>query len=387
MAPPYKLIDEATGQTVVGTNGQPFENMDTAVGDTIEVYSGTAESGPSQRMSPGSAVRPPDTVPPDPTPIPPDPTPAPGDSMDFPTTEDQLAKLLQSYADNQIIGQLDPRTKITQTKPILVQQKSNDGGPWGVNGNGARLMWKGPAGQDMLTYAGVQGVNNRGLTIKGLYMDGNGYAAAPAGACLKLSAPLGDNGPIYKFLVEDVMTGYATNGLFIEGGVYEGLCLNVHAENHAADGIFMQSLPNGAVVSNVSLMHPNASRNFGAGIHAVYSCDIIFGSFVLNALGGVVAPTGLRSAKSCNGENTGEAVFVIGSMGGYGTVISTCEGSTDGVTLCRKFENGNWVNVGKPEFYLINWSDGPSATATTEVYNHMSYYGDGTNKDQIRIVK
>jgi|GEM_PF-3045931 len=382
MAPPYKLIDVATGQ-VVQTDGQSWDNMDTQPGNTIEVYSGTVTGGPNARISPGEIIRPPNT---DPDPGPgPDPTPPSGADMDYPLNETQLAQFLQSYANNGIIGQLDPRTKVTVTKTITIKQSNNGAGsPWGVDGNGAKITWGGAAGQDMLQYVGVQGVNNRGLTVRGLFMDGNGYAGGAAGACLKLSAPLGDSGPIYEFLIEDVYTVYATNGLFLEGGVYEGMCLNVHAQNHNADGIFMQNLSNGAVVSNVSLLHPNCSRNFGAGIHSVYSCDIKFGSFVLNALGGVVAPAGLRSASQCNGENTGEAVFVVGSKGGYGCAISSCEASSDGQTVCRKFQNGVWVSLGKPELYLINWSDG-SGTGTVQQMNHCSYYGSGTNP--MRVVK
>ena len=71
------------------------------------------------------------------------------------------------------------------------------------------------------------------------------------------------------------------------------------------------------------------SRNLGAGVRSVYSCNAAFGSFVLNAEGGIVAPDGLRLGFANNGENTGEAVYVVPSNG-YGSNIIYSEGSTDG---------------------------------------------------------
>jgi hypothetical protein len=70
MAPPYKLIDVATGQ-VVQTDGQSWDNMDTQPGNTIEVYSGTVTGGPNARISPGEIIRPPNTRIPVQAPIPP----------------------------------------------------------------------------------------------------------------------------------------------------------------------------------------------------------------------------------------------------------------------------------------------------------------------------
>ena len=56
----------------------------------------------------------------------------------------------------------------------------------------------------MIVYQGVKGVANRGLFLEKFYLYGGGYDRAPAGACLKLYAPDGDSGSIYKFTLRDI---------------------------------------------------------------------------------------------------------------------------------------------------------------------------------------
>ena len=47
MTPPYKLIDQATDEVATGPNGERWENMDVAPGNTIELYNTTrATTGP-----------------------------------------------------------------------------------------------------------------------------------------------------------------------------------------------------------------------------------------------------------------------------------------------------------------------------------------------------
>ena len=246
----------------------------------------------------------------------------------------------------------DPRTQVTLTRTITVRQAKNDGCPWGANGNFAKISWAGPANDDMIVYQGVKGVQNRGLFLEKFYLYGNGYQGNPCGVCLKLYAPDGDAGALYKFTLRDIYTAYGTYGIVLQGAVFEGMCENVHAENHRKDGMLMQhtnvAKDNRGIVSNVQLIHPNMSRNLGAGVRSVYSCNAAFGSFVLNADGGIVAPDGLRLGFANNGENTGEAVYVVPSNG-YGSNIIYSEGSTDGATHARQFVNGKWVSVGKPQ--------------------------------------
>jgi hypothetical protein len=372
MTPPWKLVDMATGEDV-----PEFIGMDTEPGRYIEVWSGPAPSNPDSRISGGALLRPgdepepPDLEPPiDPIP------PTGGNGMDIVTNETQLRDALQTYANECRVGQLGNKTPVTMTKPIVIQQRNSDGFPWGANMNFLRILWKGDGGRDMITIQGVDGIGNRGLYLEKFCMDGNGYAAAAAGSCLKIYAPDGDPGSIYKFTVRDVFTGYATHGIHLAGAVFEGLMENVHAENHLSDGIYMEHLgldgmSPWSIVSNVMIVHPNSSRNFGAGMRQVYSVNSIMGSYVLNANGGIYAPDGLRAVMMSNGENTGEQLFVLGSNG-YGSVTSANEASTDGASHCRKYEGGQWVSVGQPMMF------GTNQVQQADAGNHMSYYGDGS---------
>ena len=157
--------------------------------------------------------------------------------------------------------------------------------PWGVNGNYAKITYRG-SGDDLLRIEGTQGVNNRGLTIRNLVLDGGdggNMSGGGAAACLRVTAPLGDNGPIYRFGIMDVFTSGSVNGLILEGGVYEGELRGLYCENHTGDGIILRHLPasdvaKGPIVSNVLMWHVNSSRNYGAGLRTVYSVYLFGGS-------------------------------------------------------------------------------------------------------------
>ncbi len=375
--PPYELRDKATGQVVPG-----FEDMDAEPGKHIEVYKGDAPGNPNARISGGSVVRPggePPVDPPiDPPVDPPKPDPNPGEFMDKIDNEKQLADALNTYAAERRVGQCWSKVPIDLTKTITVRQTNNDGTPWGACGNYMKLNWKGGGGQDMIVYRGHKGVSNRGLFFEKFSMYGNGYDHEPAGACLKLYAPEGDPGCLYKFTVRDIFKMYATNGVALIGAVFEGLLDNVHAENHRSDGIVMAHTftpgEHQGIVSNIMFMHPNSSRNMGAGMKQTYSCNSIFGSYVLNANGGILGEEGARVVAFSNGENTGEELVRLLSNG-YGSVVIGCEGSTDGSTHARAFEGGQWVSKGKPMKF------GVSNVGAYQVANHMATYGGATGQN------
>jgi hypothetical protein len=393
VSPPYRLLDEATGQVI-------WAGMDARPGEHIEVYSGPAESNPMARISPGSLVRPPDgSKPPDPV-IPPvepiippvetvppiDSLPA-GAGMDFPTNEAQLRDCLMTYAAGTYVGMLDPRTNVEISSTIVIPAPGS-GAPWGVNGNYGKITYRG-SGDDLLRIEGTNGVNNRGLTIRNLVLDGGdggNMSGGGAAACLRVTAPLGDNGPIYRFGIMDVFTSGSVNGLILEGGVYEGELRGLYCENHTGDGIILRHLPasdtaKGPIVSNVLMWHINSSRNYGAGLRTVYSVYLFGGSFILNGGGGVIAPDGIRGAWGNNGENTGgenQCVFDVPSNG-YGSVIVGGEASSDGATVCRKWTGGAWQDVGRPLLYYIACAEG-----VTQEQNHVSFYGAGSNPMRVQ---
>jgi len=301
--------------------------------------------------------------------------------------EREFRQALQEGVAEGFVPTFDSRTDIEQSSSIVLEQRKNEGMTWGANGNHAKIRWVGAAGQDMIVIQGVKDVPNRGFFFEKFNLYGGGYDRAPCGACLKLRAPLGDAGSLYKFTLRDIFTSYGTYGIVLQGAVFEGLCENVHGENHARDGLYMENTNVGTghpgIVSNIQLIHPNMSRNLGAGVRAVYSCNAAFGSFVLNAEGGVVAPEGLRIGFANNGENTGEALYVV-PRNGYGSYILYSEASTDGSTIARRFDGAGkeWINVGKPTSYVL--AGGPGVTETG---NHIATYGNASKSGAFRIVK
>jgi len=373
MTPPYRLVDQATGETARGPDGQAWEYMDVPPGHVIELYDTTNAAEPWPRVSPSHIVRPGDPEPIDP------PTQPNGGSMFKPTSAAEFHDALQDALRAGRFLILDPTTDLDLQEPLNFEL-INAGAPHGLIGNGARFNWKGAGGGDMLTFQAdkSRGVNTN-LVLENIYLYGNGYDAAPAGVALKLYAPTGDPGAIYKFKLKDIYANYATRGIVLEGAVFEGYCDNIQAENMRSHGMeCLHTYTEGehqGIVSNINIIHPNLSRNYGAGLKCTYSTNLLFGSFVLNALGGVLAPDGLRYAAACNGENTGESVFVLASAG-YGSVITGCEGSSNAETVARAYEGGQWVDKGEPMLYLI---DGPCDQA----YNHVSFYGSGSNPMEV----
>ena len=389
MTPPYRFIDDATGQVATGPNGEKWEGIDVAPGHSMELYDTTDNSAPWPRVSPSAIIRPGDNPdPPDPTPPDP-PQPPTGEGMDKPTNESQLRDALNTYKNENYVGMLDPTTQVEITTPIQIDCGGNAGYPWGVNGNYAKLLYKGQGG-DVLLFNGIAGSGNVGLTIKNLLIEGGDSAnmnGSGAMNCLRVSAPLGDNGSIYRFHLENLFLLGAKQGLVIEGGVFEGEVRGAYIEKCTGDGFLMQHLPNieGAknpIVSNILIWHLNSSRNYGAGLRTVYSVNLIGGSFILNGGGGVVAPDGIRYAAACNGENTGgekQAVFDVGSNG-YGSVISGGgEASSNGVTVCRRWDGSQWHDVGRPLLYFM--AGDPNVTVNEA---HVSYYGEGDSPMKVR---
>lgn len=381
MAPPWKMIDQSTGQVATGPGGEKWENMSVPEGHKVELFDTTDNSNPWPRVSPSELVNgetpvdPPDPIDPPIDPIP----PTPGDGMDNISNETQLRDALQTYANEMRVGSCGSKTPITITQPITIQQQQSDGAPWGVNLNFTRLLWRGSRGQDAITYRGKDGIQNRCLWIEKMVMDGNGYVGQACRFGLHIYAPDGDPGSIYKFTLRDNFFGYCGSGIALRGAVFEGLMENCHAENCDGDGFFMEHLgldgsAPWSIVSNVMVIHGNSSRNFGAGMKQVYSVNSIMGSYVLNAKGGILAPDGLRAVAFSNGENTGEQLFVLGSNG-YGSYVEGCEGSTDGATHCRRWDGGQWVSVGAPMKYGMN------NVGAHQEGNHMSYYGSGSGSD------
>jgi hypothetical protein len=315
-----------------------------------------------------------------------------GGSLPKPTTTADVQALLNAAAANDTFVMFDPTTKVDITTPLVMQCKGNAGQPWGILGNGAKLVWKGPAGGKLLTVKGTVADwgafrSNRGLLIEKLFLDGQGNS----GDLLTLEALYGDPGSIYKSVIRDVYCVYSgKNGITLRGAVFESFLDNVHAENCLGHGMETahDTTDRGGgrgIISNINIIHPNFSRNKGAGLKCTYSTNLTFGSFVLNAQGGVVADEGLRYAVGNNGENTGEALFVVQHKG-YGSHIRGNEVSSDGSTHHRQFEGGKWVSYGSPCLYILSNVVKDIVPGEDFGGNHCSYYG-GASTNPMRVIK
>ena len=310
-----------------------------------------------------------------------------GPSLIWARNEQEFRQALQTGLAEGFLPMFDPRTDIEQSSTIVLEQRKNEGMTWGANGNHAKVRWVGPPGQDMIVIQGVKGVANRGLYLEKFNLDGGGYKRAPCGACLKLRAPFGDAGALYKFTLRDIYTSNGTYGIVLQGAVFEGMCENVHGENHAKDGMYMENLSVGTgapgIVSNIQLIHPNMSRNLGAGVRSVYSCNAAFGSFILNAEGGIVAPSGLqarlrqqrREYRRGALRRSQQWLWVLRPL------QRGVDGWKDGGASLRRCEE-RLGDRRKADPYVV-----AGATGVTEVGNHISSYGDPSRAGAYRVAK
>ena len=207
MTPPYKFIDEATGETV-------WSGMDT---DARPVHRGLCRAGREQRRwpasrngaleRPGFEPEPPDPSRPSTRPI--DPTPHRQEpAWTIRRTSSELRDCLTKLRPAQLCRPARPAHQRRGHAARSCIQVPSSGTPWGVDGHYAKINYRGAAAMCFVSRA-LPGVNNRGLTVKNLVLDGGdggNMSGGGASACLRLSAPLGDNGPIYKFHLENIYT-------------------------------------------------------------------------------------------------------------------------------------------------------------------------------------
>ena len=126
------------------------------------------------------------------------------------------------------------------------------------------------------------------------------------------------------------------------------------------------------------------SRNFGSGVKSVYSCNAAFGSFVLNAEAGIVAPERPAPRFRQQRREYGRGRLRCSPQWLRFATSSISEGSTDGSTHARRSDGGKnaWVSVGKPMLYVVSRGAG-----VTETGNHISTYGGAIGSSAVRIVK
>lgn len=291
-----------------------------------------------------------------------------GSAFVKPTTQAAMQAALQAGFDNCYIIQLDPTTVVTAASTIAVTTKDCGAQPRGFNANGATINSAINDGTDVLriTAAGP----SRGLVMNALHIYGGGYEGKVSGNCMSVIAPKGF--AIYKATLRDLAFDYCGKaGLAITGDFFESLIANLNSENNRGDGFWIDHGDDGGIISNVMVQAPNLSRNLGYGFHAVRanSIDIVMGSFINNALGGLIGEHGIRTVDAINCENTGLACVSIPTSD-YMTRLSGVNASTDGATAATGgvplrytfFYHGNEANLLQSQNYVTFYGSGVDNT-------------------------
>lgn len=300
-----------------------------------------------------------------------------------PTSQADFVSYVQAAMDAGQVAVLDPTTVVTLTSPVVLNINYGGGQPFGIKGNGAKLIWgggltgdptQGGTAKNALTFhANVQ---NRCLIVEGLFLDGGGYSGGQCWYGIVFEAP--KNQAIYKATIRDLYVTYCnTANVCLMGDFYESLVDNIQSENCVkGDGLYISDQPStlNGVISNVMIRSANLSRNGGYGLHLddnANSVDLCQGSFILNAKGAVFANSGIRNVTAINGENTGLSLINIPASS-YQTVLRDCNLSSDGATCAAG---------GKPSQFLVN-SNGV-LTHIDQTGGFITFYGAGTNTTAI----
>lgn len=302
---------------------------------------------------------------------PPGPSGSGGGGLLKPVDQASMQAALQAGFDNCYIVQLDPSTVVTAASTIAVTTKDCGAQPRGFNANGATINSAINDGTDVLriTAAGP----SRGLVMSALHVYGGGYEGKASGNCMSVIAPKGF--AIYKATLRDLAFDYCGKaGLAITGDFFESLIANLNSENNRGDGFWIDHGDDGGIISNVMVQAPNLSRNFGYGFHAVRanSIDIAMGSFINNALGGLLGEHGIRTVEAINCENTGLACVSIPTSD-YMTRLSGVNASSDGKTA---------TTGGVPLRYTLLYHGNEANLLQSQ--NYITFYGSGADSTVMR---
>lgn len=296
----------------------------------------------------------------------------------WPKSQDELQTLWQAALDTGTMLTLDPRTRIDVKETISLSVSGKNGGwPHGIDGNYARLHSSINDGSPMVLVESKE--PNRCMVMERLGVYGGGYDGRVSGGIVFVAAK---GVPIYKAKFNDLYISYCTTGLSLIGDIYESEIKSPHVENCFEDGICLED-DGQAVISNLVIDIPNLSRNQGYGLRlkgAAGSVDVRYGSFVLNGLGGIHAPNGIRTVERCNFENTGRIAIDV-PFSAWDTSIVGCKASTEGKTLNQQALERYGEAVG-PLLHLYRYGGPPDNFEQSA--NRVNYYGDAPNPTAVR---
>ena len=310
MTPPYKLVDQATGEEI-------FTDMDADPGDYIEVYSGQSAGNPDTRISSGAYQRP------DGNPTPPDPEP--------PLPDSDFQKALQAALDAGSVLQLN--ADITLDSPVAVKINASQVGWFGIDGNMHKIRSNvsgGPALRFYMDDSVPQGTCARGFFCGNFGMWGSGNESA----LLHMDVPFNDRWLVNPELRSLWLEGSGGDGLYMAGSIFEGNLYSVGTMNCKGNGAYLAqagSDNNKGVLSAMRWFGGTHRQNMGHGIlyngyDGPHDMRLFGLYFCENHKNGINALCGLELVDGCGFENNADAAVYAENF----CYLRKCTGSTWG---------------------------------------------------------
>lgn len=236
-----------------------------------------------------------------------------GGNMIRPTTIEQVRAGMQFACDNQCAvffdGSVDP-INFNSTLHIITH-----GWNWSIFGGGLNLNWTGTDGSTPAVLFENDDNFSYNFCIADLNLFGNGFASSGCGRGFSFTANSGAD--MFQGSFRNMFAQFCNgDGFYFGGRIFECEVRNIDAKDNQGHGCTFETTfgGGGGVISNMMVYAANFSRSGGYGLNLVAetrSVDLHGGSFIVNALGGIHAPTGLRSAYGCDFENSGLTAIVM----------------------------------------------------------------------------
>lgn len=185
---------------------------------------------------------------------------------------------------------------------------------WSLLGNGLNLNWTGGDGTTPAVVFENDGsdycVN---FQIDGFNLFGNSFASSGCGKGFSIIANSGQD--MFQGSVRNLFAQFCGgDGIYWAGRIFECEARNLATKDVNGHGCTLETTfgGGGGVISNIMMYASNFSRSGLYGLNLVAetrSVDLFGGSFIVNAHGGINAPTGIRSVRGADFENSGQAAI------------------------------------------------------------------------------
>lgn len=231
-----------------------------------------------------------------------------GGNMIRPTTIAQVQTAIQAAVDNGRAVFFDgsvPAINFNATMTINLHGQN-----WSIFGGGLNLNWTGTDGSTPAVVFQNDGADYCvDWTISDFNLFGNAFASSGCGRGFSFTANNGQD--MFQGSIQNMFAQFCGgDGFYVAGRIFECWLPNWMAKDNNGHGVTFETTfgGGGGVISNIMMTASNFSRSGGYGVNLVAetrSIDIVEGSFIVNALGGVNAPTGIRGLYACDFENSG----------------------------------------------------------------------------------